>query len=112
MTWTAKRIAEMTRLWNQGLPTSEIARRVGVSKNAVIGKIHRLGLPRRDSPIRREAAKVVEIKGPTCKWPIGDPSHEDFRYCGKAALPGKPYCAEHDSRAYIRSSARRSSHAA
>jgi GcrA cell cycle regulator len=45
MTWTPERIAEVTRLWSQGLTTAEIGRLVGVTKNAIVGKAHRLGLP-------------------------------------------------------------------
>ncbi|MBT7292761.1 MAG: GcrA cell cycle regulator, partial [Rhodospirillaceae bacterium] len=52
-TWTPERIAEITRLWGEGLTTAEIGKVVGVSKNAVVGKAHRLGLPARPSPIRR-----------------------------------------------------------
>lgn len=51
--WTQDLITELTRLWNEGLSTSEIGRRIGVSKNAVVGKAHRLGLDTRPSPIKR-----------------------------------------------------------
>ena len=56
MTWTDERIAELERLWATGASTAEIGRQIDVSKNAVVGKVHRLGLPGRPSPIRREAA--------------------------------------------------------
>ena len=102
MSWTPERIAEMTRLWTEGLSTSQIGKRIGVTKNAVVGKVHRLGLPGRESPIRRRAPELVALKGPPCKWPIGVPGEEDFHYCGRGALPSKPYCPEHDARAYIR----------
>ncbi|MBI06995.1 MAG: hypothetical protein CMM54_08450 [Rhodospirillaceae bacterium] len=52
--WTPERIAEVTRLWGEGLTTAEIGKLVGVTKNAVVGKAHRLGLPPRPSPIRRK----------------------------------------------------------
>lgn len=39
-------------LWDEGLSTAEIGRRLDVTKNAVVGKVHRLGLPKRQSPIR------------------------------------------------------------
>ena len=51
--WTPERGATVTRLWNEGLTTAEIGRAVGMSKNAVVGKAHRLQLPPRPSPIRR-----------------------------------------------------------
>jgi GcrA cell cycle regulator len=39
----------LERLWAEGLGTEQIADRLGLTKNAVIGKAHRLGLPRRES---------------------------------------------------------------
>ena len=50
--WTPERVATVTRLWNEGLTTAEIGRAIGMSKNAVVGKAHRLQLPPRPSPIR------------------------------------------------------------
>lgn len=53
MGWTAEQKEELTRLWNEGLSTGEIGKALGMSKNAVVGQAHRLGLERRPSPIRR-----------------------------------------------------------
>lgn len=50
-TWTSEQVAELTRLWADGLTTSEIGLRIGKSKNAVIGRAHREGLAGRPSPI-------------------------------------------------------------
>ncbi|GCE90635.1 hypothetical protein MSKU15_2236 [Komagataeibacter diospyri] len=58
MEWTEETIARLRDLWQQGLSTAEIGRQLSVTKNAVVGKAHRLGLKPRPSPIRR-AAKVV-----------------------------------------------------
>jgi GcrA cell cycle regulator len=45
--WTEQRIAQMTRLFHEGVSCSQIARQLGgLSRNAVIGKLHRLGLTR------------------------------------------------------------------
>jgi GcrA cell cycle regulator len=55
MDWTAEAIDRLRALWDEGHSTAEIGRRMGVSKNAVVGKAHRLNLPARPSPIRREA---------------------------------------------------------
>lgn len=53
MEWTDERINLLKQLWGQGLTASQIAERLGgVSRNAVIGKAHRLGLSSRPSPIR------------------------------------------------------------
>jgi GcrA cell cycle regulator len=38
----------------------------------------------------------------TCCWPIGEPGTPSFRFCNDAALPTKPYCAEHAAIAYVR----------
>ena len=48
--WTLACTKTLAKLWNKGLPTGEIGRRMGVTKNAVVGKAHRMGLPRRQSP--------------------------------------------------------------
>jgi GcrA cell cycle regulator len=104
--WTEERIAQLAELWHQGLSTAEIGRRLGISKNAIIGKAHRLALPPRPSPLKNPPAPkpptVVEFAGPTCSWPFGHPGEKGFHFCGARPLPGKPYCAEHAARAYVR----------
>lgn len=52
MEWTDETIARLRDLWSQGLSTAEIGRQLSITKNAVVGKAHRLGLPPRPSPIR------------------------------------------------------------
>lgn len=56
MEWTTEAIDRLRALWAEGHSTAEIGRRMGVSKNAVVGKAHRLQLPARPSPIRRDPA--------------------------------------------------------
>ncbi len=112
--WTSERVSALVALWEEGLPTSEIGRRLGVTKNAVVGKVHRLGLPKRQSPIREKPKEVTIIKmeGLTagmCSWPEGDPGTANFQFCGKPALDSKPYCADHCSKAYVRNTRDRSS---
>jgi len=48
--WTAERVKELTRLWATGLSASEIGRRLGITKNAVVGKVRRLNLAMRRTP--------------------------------------------------------------
>lgn len=55
MDWSVEAIERLRALWAEGHSTAEIARRMGLSKNAVVGKAHRLNLPARPSPIRRGA---------------------------------------------------------
>jgi GcrA cell cycle regulator len=109
MFWTEERVSALQQLWAQGLSASQIAERLGsVTRNAVIGKAHRLGLAARPSPIRVERAPAAprpaaaNYKGPTCQWPIGDPASQDFKFCGAPIEPGRPYCAHHCENAYIR----------
>ena len=52
-TWTDAVISDLRRLWDEGHSTAEIGRRLSVTKNAVVGKVHRLHLPNRPSPISR-----------------------------------------------------------
>lgn len=145
MSWTKERETELQRLWKAGWTASQIANNLGgVSRNAVIGKIHRLGAAdrkighkRKPSPPKPRAPKprkpvekpmvpeiVVELVKPVvvtqtvviplsgrvtladlreglCKWPHGDPRHEDFHFCG-GATPGVgiPYCGAHMKLAY------------
>ena len=55
MSWTDERVAELRRLWDTGKSASEIGKILGVSKNSVVGKAHRLKLKSPPSPIRRTA---------------------------------------------------------
>jgi GcrA cell cycle regulator len=50
--WTAEAVAHLRTLWTEGHSTAAIGRRMGISKNAVVGKAHRLHLPPRPSPIQ------------------------------------------------------------
>ena len=57
MPWDDNNVARLRELWDQGLPTAQIGKLLGFTKNAVVGKAHRIGLERRPSPIRRTAVK-------------------------------------------------------
>src|SRR5690242_5371410 len=60
MEWTEQRIEMLRKLWGQGQTASQIATLLGgVTRNAVIGKAHRLGLTGRPSPIKREGAEAA-----------------------------------------------------
>ena len=155
MAWTEDRVEVLTKLWAEGLSASQIAKQLGgVTRNAVIGKVHRLGLSGRAKPSRpatRRAAKptkartssakpraarakpklpsipkirsatqstplpppveakplpngeyanILTIRDHMCKWPIGDPSSSDFRFCGRKIKESEPYCEAHCQVAY------------
>jgi hypothetical protein len=46
----------------------------------------------------RAAQLLFELPVRACRWPIGDPQHDSFRWCGAPAQPGGPYCAVHAER--------------
>jgi len=45
-------------------------------------------------------ATVLTLGAHMCKWPIGDPSTEDFTFCGRRAGEDGPYCTDHARIAY------------
>ncbi len=64
MEWTDEVIERLKAYWAEGHSTAEIGRRMGVSKNAVVGKAHRLALEARPSPIRRTPAGETPRRAP------------------------------------------------
>ena len=126
MSWTDERIGKLKELWDKGLSASQIATELGdVTRNAVIGKAHRLGLKSRPSPVKSESAKpkkappkevpqpdgnqisLLDLTERVCKWPIGHPGEPDFHFCGKSSEAGVPYCVEHCQMAYQAQAPRR-----
>ncbi|WP_442755589.1 GcrA family cell cycle regulator [Methylocystis sp. JAN1] len=160
MSWTDERVELLRKLWSDGLSASQVAAELGpgITRNAVIGKIHRLGLAERAktaSAPRQRAAKaprqatasvaapaprvnghavhgnvalafapqtvvvarvnpeeevvipmservtLMELRESMCRWPMGDPTTPEFRFCGgKSPIGGGPYCAHHARIAY------------
>ena len=65
MSWTDERVETLKRMWSEGQSASQIAKEPGgVTRNAVIGKAHRLGLKSRPSPVKatEKAAKPVKAE--------------------------------------------------
>ncbi len=152
MSWTDERVELLRKLWLEGLSASQIAHELanGITRNAVICKVHRLGLsgrvkaaspassrPRiktmrpahtRTAPILRgntalalrpqtiempqpieevvipisEMVTIMELKEAMCRWPVGDPTSAEFRFCGakRTAAGASPYCPYHSRIAY------------
>ena len=129
MAWTDDRIAKLKKMWEKGLTASQIAEELGeVTRNAVIGKAHRLGLSGRPSPVKSTEKKksapkpapkkakkeekstlitLLMLTERMCKWPIGHPGEENFHFCGTKSVPAQPYCAEHSALAYQERSSKR-----
>ena len=120
--WNEKKLNKLKSLWDQGLPITKIGLELGVSRNAIAGKAHRLGLPKRNSPISKSGEprknenkadiqtdkelplkillRDVDWSRNRCCWPLGDPKLPGFSFCGTSIIPGRPYCEEHSRLAY------------
>ena len=69
MGWTDERVTLLRKLWAEGLSASQIAKQLGgVTRNAVIGKVHRLGLAGRATP-SRPAKRPVRTARPRVMGP-------------------------------------------
>ena len=121
-TWNVTKLKELEDLWKQGHPISKIGEILGVSRNSVAGKAHRMGLAKRTSPISSEKKQIItgkkadvitdqniplkiKLRGvqwsrTKCCWPEGDPKQNDFKFCGQDIFPGRPYCDKHSLLAY------------
>jgi len=92
MSWTDERIGTLKKLWEGGATASQIADELGgVSRNAVIGKAHRLGLKSRPSPVKanekKKAAKKPAAKAaPAAKKPA-EPTPKAHPKAEKTAAP-------------------------
>src|SRR5215212_9881397 len=65
MSWTEERIDRLKKMWHDGATASQIADELGgVSRNAVIGKAHRLGLEQRPSPVKPGEEKEAKKPAP------------------------------------------------
>ncbi|PLK26315.1 GcrA family cell cycle regulator [Novosphingobium sp. TH158] len=70
MSWTDERIEKLTKMWEGGATASQIADELGgVSRNAVIGKAHRLGLKARPSPVKAAEGEEAAPKAAAPKQP-------------------------------------------
>ena len=87
MSWTEERIERLKKMWHEGATASQIADELGgVSRNAVIGKAHRLGLEQRPSPVKPGEEK--EVKKPAAAPPAAASAQ------AKAAAPAKAEASE------------------
>ena len=101
MSWTDERIARLTKMWEGGATASLIAEDLGgVSRNAVIGKAHRLGLKARPSPVKPNdkseapapkaapaAARAAPTPKPVAPPPAPRPSTSTVTFSSDPAVP-------------------------
>jgi GcrA cell cycle regulator len=90
MEWTAKAIELLRALWAEGHSTAEIGRRMGITKNAIVGKAHRLDLPARPSPIRKQNAGGTQPPAPRRKPSVREASTPARRPAVQAPPPAIP----------------------
>lgn len=89
--WNDERVKELKQLWDKGLSAGLIATRMtGFTRNAIIGKVHRLGLPGRPTPIGKFRTK----SGTAARRPVSRPKIDKIRservYITKQVLPAAP----------------------
>lgn len=97
--WTKDREDILRQLWDKGLTCRVIANTIGVSRNAVIGKAHRMKLTKRESPIKRREKKADNLSG--CEWIFQDkPPFRNAKHCGKEVIGKTRWCAEHKAKVY------------
>lgn len=118
--WNKECDALLVQLWSEGYSASQIVDRLGsdVTRNAVIGRVHRLNLPPRKVAQRGNSVpkppapppkppaprpptpapgmrglRLVELKGSSCRFPIDEGT--GFLFCGADATKGQVYCPFH-----------------
>lgn len=107
MSWTDERIATLKKMWKEGKSAADIAKVLGknVTRNAIIGKAHRMGLSGRPSPIKkppsagkkeaprketpaRETKKAPEKQTKAAAGPVREPVSEPVKFEREAIPPG------------------------
>ena len=113
--WNEEKIQQLIEMYKSKiLSTTEMSKKLGFTKNAIVGKIHRLRaknlIPALNEEIQSETIekrtniqfgdyKLAELsKYGMCVWPEGE---EDFVFCGKPVVHNESYCSEHFSLVYL-----------
>lgn len=99
MSWTDERVETLKRMWTEGQSASQIAKELGgVTRNAVIGKVHRLGLSNRSDEAEAPAAAEPAPKPAVAAAPAPEPAPkpaaaEPARQARQAAPAAEPEAA-------------------
>lgn len=125
-----KLVEQLTALYEKRLSCSQIAHQLGrgISRNAVIGRLNRMGLrsivaePRKAPPPRAskllppfpeppqllppllidgQKVTLMTLAADMCKWPISDSSGPDMHFCAHPPKANRPYCEFHCSVAFV-----------
>jgi GcrA cell cycle regulator len=84
MAWNDERVDLLKKLWSEGLSASQIAGRLGgVTRNAVIGKVHRLGLSGRATTSRMKSHRPRARAAATAAGAARHPAHDARRAAGR-----------------------------
>lgn len=104
--WTDEEVELAIRLYREGVTRRVIAEQLNKSRNAVIGKLSRLGYAQKQNPKPELVGSVPFAPSPRhCQWPVGHPGDKDFYFCGEPSERGRPYCSTHCAVAYRRKEA-------
>jgi GcrA cell cycle regulator len=99
MSWTDERIERLKKMWHDGATASQIADELGgVSRNAVIGKAHRLGLEQRPSPVKPGEEKEAKKPAPASAAAAPKPRTESPAPQPATAAPAPAAHAAHPAR--------------
>ncbi len=120
--WDSKLVERLKELYlERDMSTVSIAKALGVTKNSIIGKIHRLRLnelkevkgledkpisnviiktPEKKAVVAKGQHKLSDIEFNMCVWPYGE---DEFTFCGQETVVGKSYCKEHLDLVYLTS---------
>ena len=96
MSWTDERVETLKKMWAEGQSASQIAKELGgVTRNAVIGKVHRLGLSNRIGPggedgAEEELAALVAAAAILPEPPLADPVFEEPPRAATPVIPAAP----------------------
>ena len=105
--WPPDRLDELRdRLWVYGETTTQVAMGMSTTRNAILGAMHRHGIPNPQAKPKRErpvaAPHPFQLLDHTqCVYPFGDIKSGDLRFCGEPKAEGSAYCATHHALCHV-----------